>query len=78
MFSMLRMLLRTSYPIERPSLKVRRKADTNHLPWIRIDLKQQSFLSDTGLPLCLMAMECRVQPLSCLNFFNFPVVDYET
>ena len=27
MFSMLRMLLRTSYPIERPSLKLGRKAD---------------------------------------------------
>ena len=30
MYSMLRMLLRTSYPIERPSLKLGRKADTYH------------------------------------------------
>ena len=30
MSSMLRMLLRTSYPIERPSLKLGRKADTYH------------------------------------------------
>ena len=29
-FSMLRMLLRTSYPIERPSLKLGRKPDTYH------------------------------------------------
>ena len=30
MSSMLRTLLRTSYPIERPSLKLGRKADTYH------------------------------------------------
>ena len=58
MFSMLRMLLRTTYPIERPSSELGRKAGIYHLPWIRIGLKQQSFLSDAGLLLYLMAMAC--------------------
>ena len=71
MFSMLRMLLRTSYPIKRPSSGLGRKADIYHLPWIRIGLKQQSFLSDAGLPLYLMAMACRAQPLFCLDLPQF-------
>ena len=71
MFSMLRMLLRTLYPIERPSSKLRRKANIYHLPWIRIGLKQQSFLSDARLPLYLMAVACRAQPLFCLDFPQF-------
>ena len=53
MFSMLRMLLRILYPIERPSSGLGRKAGIYHLPWIRIDLKQQSFLSGAGLLLYL-------------------------
>ena len=71
MFLMLRMLLRTSYPIERSSSKLGRKADIYHLPWTRIDLKQQSFMSDTGLPLYLMAVACRAQPLFCLDLPPF-------
>ena len=71
MFSMLRMLLRTSYPIERPSLGLGRKAGIYHLPWIPIGFKQQSFLSDAGLPLYLMAMTCRAQPLFCLDLPRF-------
>ena len=46
MFSMLRLLLHTLHPIQRPSLELGRKAGIYHLPWIRIGLKQQSFLSD--------------------------------
>ena len=65
MFSMLRMLLRTSYPIEKPSSGLGRKAGVYHLPWIRIGLKQQSFMSNAGLPLYLMVMACRAQPLFC-------------
>ena len=71
MFSMLRMLLRTSYPIERPSSGLGRKAEIYHLPWIRIVLKQQSFLSYAGLPLYLMAMACRAQPLFYLGLPQF-------
>ena len=71
MFSILRMLLRTSYPIERPSSGLGRKAGIYHLPWIRIGLKQQSFLSGAGLPLYLMAMACRAQPLFCLDLPQF-------
>ena len=67
MFSMLRMLLRTLYPIERPSSGLGRNAGFYHLPWIRIGLKQQSFLSDARLPLYLMAMACSAQPLFCLD-----------
>ena len=67
MFSMLRMLLRTSYPIEKPSSGLGRKAGVYHLPWIRIGLKQQSFMSNAGLPLYLMVMACRAQPLFCLD-----------
>ena len=71
MFSMLRMLLRTSHPIERPSLELGRKAGIYHLPWTRIGLKQQSFLSNARLPLYLMAMACRAQPLFCLDLPQF-------
>ena len=71
MFSMLRMLLRTSYPIERPSSGLGRKAGIYHLPWIRIGLKQQSFLSDAELPLYLMAMACGAHPLFCLDLPQF-------
>ena len=71
MFSMLRMLLRTSYPIERPSSVLGIKAGIYHLPWIRIGLKQKSFMSDAGLPLYLMAMACRAQPLFCLDLPQF-------
>ena len=71
MFSMLRILLRTSHPIERPSSELGRKAGIYRLPWIRIDLKQQSFLSDVGLPLYLMAMACRAQPLFYLDLPQF-------
>ena len=71
MFLMLRMLLRTSYPIERPSSKLGRKVDIYHLPWIRIGLKQQSFLSDARLPLYLMAAACRAQLLFYLGLPQF-------
>ena len=71
MFLMLRMLLRISYPIERPSSKLGIKDDIYHLPWIRIGLRQQSFLSDARLPLYLMAVACRVQPLFCLDLAQF-------
>ena len=71
MFSVLRMLLRTLYPIERSSSELGRKAGIYHLPWIRIGLKQQSFLSDVGLPLYLMAMACRARPLFCLDLPQF-------
>ena len=71
MFSILRMLLRTSYPIERPSSELGGKAGIYHLPWIRTGLKQQPFLSVTGLPLYLMAMACRAQPLFCLDLPQF-------
>ena len=71
MSSMLKMLLRTSYPIERPSLKLGRKADIYHWPWIQIGLKQQSFLSDAGPPLCLMAIACQAQLLFCLDLPQF-------
>ena len=71
MFSMLRMLIRTSYPIERPSSGLGRKDGIYHLPWIRIGLKQQSFMSNARLPLYLMAMACRAQPLFCLDLPQF-------
>ena len=71
MFSMLRTLLHTSYPIERPYSELGRKAAIYHLPWIRIDLKPQSFISDAGLPLYLMVMACRAQPLFCLDLPQF-------
>ena len=71
MFLMLRMLLRTSHPIERPSSELGRKAGIYHLPWIRIDLKQQSFMSSAGLPLYLMEMAYREQPLFCLDLPQF-------
>ena len=71
MFSMLRMLLLTSYPIERPSSGLGRKAGIYHLPWIRIGLKKESFLSDVELPLYLMVMACRAQPLFYLDLPQF-------
>ena len=71
MFSILRMLLRTSHPIERPSSKLGRKAGIYHLPWIRIGLKKQSFLSDAGFPLYLMVMACRAQLLFCMDLPQF-------
>ena len=70
MFSMLRMLLRTSYPIERPSSGLGRKVGIYHLPWI--GLKKQSFLSNAGLSLYLMAMACRAQPLFFSGFASIP------
>ena len=78
MFSMLRILLHTSHPIERPSSELGRKVGIYHLPWIQIGLKQQSFLSDAGLPLYLMVMACRAQPLFCLDLPQFLGGDYET
>ena len=71
MSSMLRMLLRTSYPIEKLSLKLGIKVDICRWPWIRIGLKRQSFLSDVGPPLCLMAAACRARPLFCLDLPKF-------
>ena len=71
MFSKLKMLPRISCPIERPSSGLGRKASIYHLPWIRIDLRQQSFLSGAEPLLYLMAKACRVQPLSCLNLLQF-------
>ena len=71
MFSMLRTLLDTLYPIKRPSSGLGRKAGIYHFPWIRIGLKPQSFMSDAGVPLYLMLMACRAQPLFCLDLPQF-------
>ena len=78
MFSKLRMSLHTSYPIERPSSGLGRKAGICHLPLTRTGLKQQSFPSDAELPLYLMVMACRARPLFCLDLPISSVVDYET
>ena len=61
MLSMLRILLRTSYPIERPSSELGRMAD----------IYQQSFLSDIRPPLCLRVTACRAQPLFYLDLPQF-------
>ena len=67
MSSMLRMLIHTSYPIEKLSLILERKADIYRWPWIRIGIERQSFLSVAGLPLCLLAVACRAPLLFCLG-----------
>ena len=72
MFLKLRMLLRTWCPIERISSELGRKAGIYHLPWIRTDLKLQSFLLVTGLPLFLKVTAYRAHPLFCPDLPQFP------
>ena len=78
MFSMMRTLLHTSYPIERPSSRLGRKVGIYHSPWIRIGLKPRSFLSDARLYLYLMVMHVEHNLYFVWICLNSLAIDYET